>query len=161
MNRRTIERVADRCVPRFLTPHAEKVQYLVVGAYNTVFGYVVWAVLYGLLAGLLGYAPVLVISYAIAIANAYVLYRFVVFRSHGRVWRELPRFSTVYLTTMVVNLIVFPLAVHRIPLSPYAIQALFTLAVVAASYLAHKRFSFGAGAAESRYLRPESTERLR
>lgn len=161
MNRRTIERAADRCVPRFLAPHAEKVQYLVVGAYNTVFGYVVWAVLYGLLAGVLGYAPVLVISYAIAIANAYVLYRFVVFRSHGRVWRELPRFSTVYLTTMVVNLIVFPLAVHRIPLSPYAIQALFTLAVVAASYLAHKRFSFGAGAPASRCLRPESTERLR
>jgi putative flippase GtrA len=87
VNRRAIEGVADRCVPRFLAPHGEKIQYLVVGAFNTLFGYAVWAVLYDLLSGWLGYAPVLVASYAIAIANAYVLYRFVVFRSHGRVWR--------------------------------------------------------------------------
>jgi putative flippase GtrA len=142
VSRRAVEAAADRFVPGFLAPHGEKLQYLVVGVFNTVFGYAVWAALYALLAQRLGYALVLVVSYAIAIANAYVWYRFVVFRSHNSVWRELPRFSAVYLATMVVNLIVFPIAVRRLPFNAYAIQAVFTLGVVVASYTAHKRISF-------------------
>ena len=143
MSRRAIEAAADRYVPRFLVPHAEKLQYLAVGAFNTVFGYAIWAALYALLSHHVGYAPILVISYTIATANAYVWYRFVVFRSHNRVWRELPRFSSVYVATMLVNLIAFPLAVRWLPWNAYAIQAVFGVAVVVASYVAHKYFSFG------------------
>ena len=144
MSRRGVEAAADRFVPAFLAPHGEKLQYLVVGAFNTAFGYAVWAALYALLSHRVGYAPILVVSYAIAIANAYLWYRFVVFRSHDSVWRELPRFSTVYVATMLVNLIVFPIAVRRLPLNAYAIQAAFTAGVVVASYVAHKNFSFRA-----------------
>ena len=117
MSRRAVEAAADRFVPGFLAPHGEKLQYLVVGVFNTVFGYAVWAALYALLAPRVGYALVLVMSYAVAIANAYVWYRLIVFRSHDSVWRELPRFSAVYLATMVVNLIVFPIAVRRLPIN--------------------------------------------
>ena len=158
MSRRALEAVADRFVPGFLAPHGEKLQYLVVGAFNTVFGYAVWAALYHLLSHRVGYAPVLVLSYTIAIGNAYVWYRVVVFRSHGSVWRELPRFSTVYLATMVVNLIAFPIAVRRLPLNAYAIQALFTLGVVIASYAAHKNFSFRAARERPRTARPATTK---
>jgi putative flippase GtrA len=150
VSRRAVEAAADRFVPGFLAPHGEKLQYLAVGAFNTAFGYAVWAALYALLSHRMGYAPILVLSYAIAIANAYAWYRFVVFRSHDSVWRELPRFSAVYLATMIVNLIVFPIAVRRLPVSAYAIQAVFTLGVVVASYAAHKHFSFGGPAGHDR-----------
>lgn len=142
MNRRAVEAAADRCVPAFLAPHGEKVQYLAVGALNTVVGYAVWAALYSVLSQSMSYATIMVVAYAIAIANAYVWYRLIVFRSHDSVWRELPRFSTVYLATMAVNLIVFPIAVRRLPWNAYAIQAVFTLGVVAASYTAHRSISF-------------------
>jgi len=144
VNRRAVEAAADRCVPAFLAPHGEKALYLVIGAFNTVVGYAVWAALYGLLSHSVSYAAIIVVAYAIAITNAYVWYRLIVFRSHDSVWRELPRFSTVYLATMAVNLIVFPIAVRRLPWNAYAIQAVFTLGVVAASYTAHRNISFRA-----------------
>jgi putative flippase GtrA len=149
VSRQAIEGVADRCVPAFLAPHGEKVQYLVVGVFNTVVGYAVWAALYGLLSHRTSYATILVVAYTISIANAYAWYRLIVFRSHDSIWRELPRFSTVYLATMAVNLIVFPIAVRRLPWNAYAIQAVFTLGVVAASYTAHRSISFRASRAPS------------
>ena len=59
MNRRAIETAADRLVPGFLVPYAEKLQYLAVGGFNTVFGYAVWAALYALLSHRLSYALIL------------------------------------------------------------------------------------------------------
>ena len=81
-------------------------------------------------------------SYVVAILNAYVGYRYVAFRSHGSVLHELPRFSAVYLATMVVNLVFFPVALRLFPASPYLVQAAFMFGVVVVSYLGHRYFSF-------------------
>ncbi len=77
-----------------------------------------------------------------AVLNAYLGYRVVVFRSKGSVWRELPRFSLVYVGTLVVGLIGLPILLHVLPFNIYVTQALFTAAMVVVSYLAHKFFSF-------------------
>ena len=137
-----VERRADRLVPSQLLGHRDKVLYLVVGGWNTLAGYGAFAILYYLLSGALSYAVIIVMSYAIAIVNAYLGYRYVAFRSQNSIVREFPRFSAVYLATMVVNLAVFPVALRALPLGAYVVQALFTVAVVAASYLAHRNFSF-------------------
>ncbi len=140
-----VEHAADRLIPRRLQRYREQILYLAVGGWNTLFGYLVFVVLYALFGSVVNYAVVIVISYVIAIANAYIGYRYVVFRSHGGVLHELPRFSLVYLVTMVVNLVFFPLAVDALPISAYAVQAIFTIGVVIASYLGHKHFSFRRG----------------
>ena len=108
--RAAIERAADALVPRRLARYREQLQYLGVGAWNTLFGYCVWAVLQYTLHDYINYLLIIVLAYPISIANAYVCYRYIVFRSHGRVWREVPRFSTVYLLTMAANLLLLPLA---------------------------------------------------
>ena len=74
--------------------------------------------------------------------NAYVGYRYVVFRSRGRILTELPRFSLVYLATLVANILILPIALQVMPFSIYVVEAVFTLAVVISSYLGHKYFSF-------------------
>ena len=140
-----IENGADAAVPRGLLGYREQIHYLAVGAWNTLFGYLNFAVLYYLLHIVLPVAVILVISYVLSIANAYVCYRYIVFRSRGIVWKELPRFSSIYLVALAANLIVLPLALKTLPLNAYVIQALFTLAVVLLSYLAHKYFSFRGG----------------
>ena len=56
-----------------------------------------WALLQYLLGDHLHYLVVVVLSWPIAVLNAYLGYRYVVFRSRGPVLRELPRFSLVYL----------------------------------------------------------------
>jgi putative flippase GtrA len=143
--RGTVERAADALVPRSLQGYREQLQYLGVGAWNTVFGYGVWALMEYALGPYLNYLVIVALSYPIAIANAYVWYRYVVFRSHGKVWKELPRFSVVYLLTMAANLLVLPFLMHVLPFSVYVTQAIFLVLTVIASYLAHRFFSFRGG----------------
>ena len=130
---------------RFYFRRREQLLYLVVGGWNTVFGFGAWAVLQFLLGGYLHYLVVVLISWPIAVLNAYVGYRYVVFRSRGSILREFPRFSLVYVVTLVVNLALLPIALHVLPLNIYAVQALLTVLVVVCSYLSHKHFSFGGG----------------
>ncbi len=130
------------------TRRREQALYVVVGAWNTLFGYGVFALLYHLLHDVAGVPRIpgsmsaLVLASAIGIANNYVLYRVIVFRSHGAVRRELPRFLLVYLVALAVNLVVLPLALHELPFNVYAVQAVYTVAVVVTTYIANKYFSF-------------------
>ena len=130
---------------RFYFRRREQVLYLVVGGWNTVFGYGVWAVMQFLLGGFLHYLVIVVLSWPIAVLNAYLGYRYIVFRSHASVLRELPRFSTVYFLTLLVNLALLPIALRVLPFNIYVVQALFTVVVVVCSYLAHKYYSFRGG----------------
>jgi putative flippase GtrA len=128
---------------RWYLRRREQVLYLVVGGWNTVFGYVVWATLQYLLGSYINYLVIVVMSWPIAVMNAYLGYRYIVFRSRGPILRELPRFSTVYLAGLLANLVVLPIALHVLPFSIYVIQALFTVGLIVASYLSHKYYSFG------------------
>ena len=123
----------------------EQILYLAVGGWNTLFGYGVWAVLQYLFGDRLHYLVIVVISWPIAVLNAYVCYRYLVFRSRGPILRELPRFSTVYVASLLATLALLPIAVHVLPFSIYLINGAFTAVLVVASYLAHKYFSFGGG----------------
>jgi putative flippase GtrA len=123
----------------------EQVLYLVVGAWNTVFGYGIWALLQFLIGDRVHYLVVVLIAWPLAVLNAYFGYRWFVFRSHGSIVRELPRFSLVYLATLLVNLALLPILLDLLPFNIYVVQALLLTVVVVASYLGHKYFSFGNG----------------
>jgi putative flippase GtrA len=128
---------------RFYFRRREQLLYVAVGGWNTVFGYAAWALLQYLLGDHLHYLVVVVISWPIAVLNAYLGYRYVVFRSRAPVFRELPRFSLVYILTLLVNLALLPIALRVTPFNIYVVQALLTGVVVICSYLAHKYYSFG------------------
>jgi putative flippase GtrA len=127
---------------RFYLRRREQLLYLVVGGWNTVFGYGVWAGMQFLLGDRLHYLVIVGLAWPIAVLNAYLGYRYLVFRSRGPILRELPRFSVVYFLTLLVNLALLPVALAVLPFSIYMVQALFTAAVVVASYVGHKYFSF-------------------
>lgn len=129
-------------LPLPLRRRREQILYLAVGGWNTVFGYLEWATLQFLLGGYLHYLVIVVISWPIAVLNAYLGYRYLVFRSRGPILRELPRFSMVYVASLLATLIALPIALAVLPFSIYVVNALFTCAVIVASYLAHKHFSF-------------------
>ena len=130
---------------RFYFRRREQLLYLVIGAWNTVFGYGVWAVMQYLLGDTLNYLVIVVLSWPFAVLNAYIGYRYIVFRSHGSVWKELPRFSLVYVAALIANLVLLPIALRLLPFNIYVIQALFMTAVVICSYLGHRYYSFGLG----------------
>jgi putative flippase GtrA len=120
----------------------EQLLYLVSGGWNTVFGFAVWALLQYLLGSYLPYLVVLLLAWPPAVLNAYIAYRYIVFRSRSPVLKEFPRFSLVYLATLLVNLALLPIALRVLPFTIYVVQALFAVAVVICSYLGHKHFSF-------------------
>jgi len=127
--------------------HRQKLLYLVVGGWNTLFGYGSFAALYYLLRDRLSYAPIFIASYALAMLNAYWGYKLVVFKSPGRFHQEFPRFAIVYVIALGVNLVVFPWLTKTLGLNPYLSQAVFTVALVICTYIVNKRFSFRQGAA--------------
>ena len=128
---------------RFYFRRREQLLYLVVGAWNTVFGYAVWALLQYLLGDTLNYLVIVVLSWPIAVLNAYLGYRYIVFRSRGPVLRELPRFSLVYVGSLVVTLVSLPILLRILPFSIYVVQAMLTVLVIIGSYLSHRYYSFG------------------
>ena len=156
--------LAGRSVPErvvgLVRRRREQILYLVVGAWNTAFGYGIWALLQFLLGERLHYLVVVLIAWPIAVFNAYLGYRYVVFRSRGSILRELPRFSLVYLVTLAINLVLLPIALRILPFNIYLTQAVLTAIVVIGSYLGHRSFSFGgrprppAGSTSSSTLAP-------
>jgi putative flippase GtrA len=128
---------------RFSHDHREQLSFLVVGVWNTAFGFGEWALLQNLLHERLHYLVILVLAWPIAVLNAYLCYRRFVFRSSASVWRELPRFSIVYLVTLLAGLVALPFLLQTLPFDIYMIQAGYTVLVVILSYLAHRLFSFG------------------
>jgi putative flippase GtrA len=132
-------------VVRVCRRRREQFLYLIVGGWNTLFGYLVWALLQYLLHDYVYYLFILILAWFPAVLNAYVGYRIFVFRSKGSVWRELPRFSLVYVGTLCVGLVGLPILLHVLPFNIYVTQALFTMAMVIASYMSHKYFSFRSG----------------
>ena len=121
---------------------SQQARFVAVGIWNTVFSYGVWAALQAVLGDRLHYLAILVLAWPIAVVNAYLLHRRFVFRSAGSIRTELPRFSAVYVTTLVASLVLLPVLLRILPFSIYMVQAGFTVVVVILSYLAHRSFSF-------------------
>jgi putative flippase GtrA len=130
---------------RFYFRRREQVLYLVIGGWNTAFGYGIWALMQFLLGDHLHYLVIVLLAWPIAVLNAYIGYRYVVFRSRGPILRELPRFSLVYFLTLVANLALLPVALSVLPFNIYIVQALLLVTVVVCSYLSHRYYSFRDG----------------
>lgn len=113
-----------------------------VGGWNTVFSYATFAALYFLLASSIHYIALLVVNYIIGITNAYIFYKFFVFKTKGNYLREYLRFYLVYGIAFIVNILLLPFSVEVLKLSPLVAQALIVFITVAISYTGHSRFSF-------------------
>jgi putative flippase GtrA len=115
---------------------------LIVGAWNTLFGYGLFAILQLTLGGYVSYLLLLVFSTSIAILNAFIWYRRLVFRVEGHFFRDLSRFSVVYLVALGINLIALPVLVEAFGIPVLLAQAFVVTGTVLGSFLAHRNFSF-------------------
>ena len=120
----------------------KEVRYLLVGAWNTAFGWILFVVLQLTAGPTIGYMAVLVISQFLGIINAYLCYRWLVFRVQGNWWLDFFRFSTVYWIVFGINLAALPLMVSVLGMNVIVSQTIFLVITIIASYVAHNRFSF-------------------
>lgn len=112
-----------------------------MGGWNTAFAYAVFAGLH-LAFERMHYMVVLLLTHAIGTVNAFLTYRYIVFRVRGRFLRDLGRFVLVYLGAFAFNLVALPLFVEGLGLEPLLVQGAIVTVTVVSSYLGHKYFSF-------------------
>jgi putative flippase GtrA len=127
------------------------VRYLLVGGFNTCFGYALFVSFNYLFRrmGIYGSEIASLLSSIISITVAFLGYKWFVFRTRGHYLREWLRCFSVYGTSMAFALIMLPpltLALrHRFGRSQMASNvaaAILTVITVFASYFGHKHFSF-------------------
>jgi putative flippase GtrA len=139
--------------------HAEKVRYLLVGAWNTVFGYGLFLLLLALLTDplrSLGSSPAWLlqwiardyyvavgwIGWVIAVPHSTLTMKYLAFRSPGHPLPQIGKAYLVYVPTQLIGSFLLWLTVSVLGLTPQ-IGALVTVAVTTvASYLGHKYFTF-------------------
>jgi putative flippase GtrA len=122
--------------------HRQKVMYLIVGGWNSLFTYCCFAVLYFLLHERLASWAILTLVWAIASVNGYIGFRYLVFKPARHAVVEYIRYQVVYLPILGFNLLAFPLALTYTSLSPYIIQALIAVVAIVAAYVGNKYFAF-------------------
>jgi len=136
---------------------AEFFRYLLVGGFNTVFGYGLFALLNWLLRRVpAGYLLATLLSSLIAITVAFLGYKWFVFRTKGHYLREWLRCVGVYGTSMVLNLagmaVLVPLLrrhMQRPQAASYLAAALMLVVTVIFSFIGHKTISFRQTLADS------------
>jgi len=129
-------------IKRLYKKHQQKINYLLVGIWNTIFGYSVFVALYFLFGQRVHYMLIWLVSTVLAITNAYIGYKSFVFKTRGNYLREYLRFYLVYSGSMVLNLVLLPLCVEMLKITPPVAQAGIILISVIFNYLGHRHFSF-------------------
>jgi putative flippase GtrA len=117
-------------------------RFLVIGAFNTAFGFTLFALMLHLAGDHVHYLAVLVVAMVIAVLVAFAAYRTFVFRVRGHVLRDLGRFSLVYVGVLAANVIALPLLVEVAGLPVLTAQAIVVVGTVVTNFLLHRSFSF-------------------
>lgn len=120
----------------------QKLRYLLVGGFNTVFSYAIFCLFQLLLGKYLHYLVSLVLVYFISVFNSFINLRFFVFRSRGRFWHEYLKVNFVYLWHLLFNILLLYMLKDKMHVNIFIAQFICAIALVVIVYFAHKHFSF-------------------
>jgi putative flippase GtrA len=139
---------------RSLTKHippSQLARYLVIGVWNTLFGYGTYALFTALLAPVVphSYVVALVLSSLLNITVSFLGYKWFVFKTKGNYLREWMRCVAVYSSGIALGACLLPIVVYILrhgtryqASAPYLAGALLTGFGVLYNFLGHKKFSF-------------------
>ena len=120
----------------------QKVMYLLVGGWNTIFGYCTGLSLYYLLYGYLHILVILVMTNILSISMSFFTYKLFVFKTTGNWLFEYVRCYVVYGSIALVGMLLIWIMVNFIEVPFWIAQALIVMVTVVLSYASHKRFTF-------------------
>jgi len=127
-----------------------KVRFVMVGIWNTIFGYMVFFILDTILEDIFtkryfSYMSAMVLGQIIATINAFIFHRYVTFKSEVKgkgIIPEFFRFCMTYVFTFSLGLVLLPFFVEIVHLHPRIAAAIVILICTLISYVGHSRFSF-------------------
>jgi len=139
-----VKQHSDKSIQQF-------VRYVLVGGFNTVFGYGLFASLNWSLRGLgsYNYMYAALLANIIAISAAFLGYKWFVFRTRGNYLAEYIRCVGVYGSSALIGLAGLPILVpilrrslQKPELAPYIAGAILAVITVLFSFVGHKKISF-------------------
>ena len=127
----------------------QKLRFLLVGGFNTVFSYGVFFALYWLFSNLniwdfdkiIISNVALVVQYFITINLSFATMRYYVFQSHGNWKKELLKAWSVYVGLLFINAPVISFLIW-LGIHPLLAQALYLIFSTIITFLLHKYYSF-------------------
>jgi len=125
-------------------------RYLLIGVWNTAFGYATYALFTMLLMPVVphGYILASVLSSLLNITIAFFGYKWFVFKTKGHYRREWARCVAVYSSAIALSVVLLPVIVLAIrrwtgtARAPYIAGAILMAISALYSFLGHKKFSF-------------------
>lgn len=120
----------------------EKMRFILVGGFNTLFGFTLFFCLYSLLKDKFHYITIFLSSGSIAMLIASLNLKFFVFRSKGSFLKEISRCYITYSLILLANSILLYLIVELLSQEVIISQIIVTLILIVLSYIGHKYYSF-------------------
>jgi putative flippase GtrA len=120
----------------------EEIRYLLVGAWNTAFGYFASILIYYYFINTLPLWVILTISNIIAITVAFMTYKLFVFKKRGNWLLEYIKCYLVYGMSAIITSVITIILVNISGVRFWLSQGVSIGIVAIFSYLAHKKFTF-------------------
>ncbi|MDR0932600.1 MAG: GtrA family protein [Victivallales bacterium] len=117
-------------------------RYLLVGGWNTLFGVGLFTLAYESWGTPRNYLLIAVPSNIIAVTNAFLCYKWFVFRTHGNYWKEYIKCWTIYGSSTLLGIALLAILVELFKINPVWANILLTAVGIIWSYLGHRFFSF-------------------
>jgi putative flippase GtrA len=132
------------------TKHHVKIKFVLVGIWNTIFGYGIFCLFDTFFAWLISsrsavYMCAMVLAQIMGVINAYIFHKYITFKSEAKgkaIIAEIFRFSTTYVVTFCMSLILLPTLVEIGHIRPKIAAAIIILICSVISYFGHSIFSF-------------------
>lgn len=122
--------------------HATKIRFLLVGGWNTAFGYGISLITYSVLEKHIHVILILTLSNVISITNAFLLYKLLVFKTQGNWLSEYLRSYLSYGITALGGIFLVWILVDFLGFLFWTAQGLAIASFIPISFLFHKRFTF-------------------
>jgi len=121
--------------------HGEKLRFLIVGVWNTVFSVLLFNALL-LVVGHDHYLVVFWVVWVFAVVQSTATMKYFAFRSQGDFWHQAGRAYFIYLPAQGLSTFLLWLAVTVMQISPPLAQLVTILVSTIFSYFGHKYFTF-------------------
>lgn len=121
---------------------SEKLRFLLVGGWNTVFGYATGVSLFLMLKDHFHIVIIAVIANIIGITMSFLSYKILVFKTRGKWLQEYLKCYLVYGFNALLGIALLWLFIDKLSLSIWIAQAVIIIITIILSYLMHKRFTF-------------------
>jgi len=139
---------------------SDKIRYLVIGGWNTLFSYAMFFISHQLLSPPLTLREALTCSWIVGVTQAFITQRTLVWRSKERIHAEFAKFIVVSIAQFAVNIVALTVAVERLHLPVLASQLVITMIIIACTYYAMREWTFtqshSSKVASERTTRPRS-----